>query len=63
MVATPSRSGITDEDITIRLLMEAPTFDVLLGADVGMEDRGEEVGDHMLYMISTELVMMRPTVM
>jgi hypothetical protein len=41
--------------------LEASSFDDLLGADVGVVDRGEEVGDHMLYMILTKLVMMRPT--
>jgi hypothetical protein len=43
-------------------MLDTPTFDNLLGADVGMVDRGKEVGDHMLYMISIELVMLRPTV-
>jgi hypothetical protein len=44
-------------------MLEAPTFDVLLGTDVGVKDRGEEVGDHMLYMISDELVIMQPATM
>jgi hypothetical protein len=43
-------------------MLDTPTFDDLLGADVGMVDRGKKAGDHMLYMISIELVMLRPTV-
>jgi hypothetical protein len=43
-------------------MLDTPTFDNLLGVDVGMVDRGKKVGDHMLYMISIELVMWRPTV-
>jgi hypothetical protein len=35
-------------------------LDDLHDAEVGVVDRCEKVGDHMLYMISIELVMMQP---
>jgi hypothetical protein len=42
-------------------MLHVPTLDGLLDADVGVVDQAEKMGDHMPYMISTELVMMRPT--
>jgi hypothetical protein len=38
------------------MLMLETTLDDLLGADVDVVDRDEKVGNHMLYMISTELL-------
>ena len=52
MVAALRMVRSLDEDITIWLLMvEAPTFDEFIDADVGGMDQREEVGDDMLYMI------------